>query len=477
LDQLISEVGDHDLHHNLRSSKLAERLADMLSEQKEKQFKRKCGFSVAFMATVRSKKSLHSSLQLPGLFDFEINLGVPDSSCRQSMMSAMIASRQNVCVSEDVDLEALQPRLEGCLASDLRQLVDRAIHSHISRSFDSTEIIIEEEDFETAMDGFSAASLKQLKLHSSETSWQDVGGLDEVCKILKETLELPSKYSLLFSQIPLKLRSGILLYGPPGCGKTMLASAVAKECGLNFISVKGPELLNKYIGASEQSVRDVFERAGAAAPCIVFFDEFDSIAPRRGGDSTGVTDRVVNQLLCHLDGVEGRSNVYVLAATSRPDLIDPALLRPGRLDKSLFCGLPDRAARSSILEASGRKMKLAEDVDLDKLADMTESYSGADLNGLLTSAQILAVHEALDDIKEDSREEVEREEPKPKVKLQIRQKHLLKALEESRTSVSESERKRYESIYANFTGSRTGEFSLQFREGAEKNNKLKTMLK
>jgi peroxin-1 len=181
-----------------------------------------------------------------------------------------------------------------------------------------------------------------------------------------------------------------------GCGKTMLAGAVAGACGLNFIAVKGPELLNKYIGASEASVRDVFSRAAAAAPCVVFFDEFEAIAPQRGGDSTGVTDRVVNQLLCHLDGVEGRTGVYVLAATSRPDLIDAALLRPGRLDKQLYCGFPTHAERIDILQTIAKKLSLGSDpIDWAAVAARCESCSGADLQALLTTAQLNAVHDAL----------------------------------------------------------------------------------
>ena len=200
------------------------------------------------------------------------------------------------------------------------------------------------------------------------------------------------------------LSPGLLLYGPPGCGKTLLASAVAKECGVNFVSVKGPELLNKYIGASEQSVRDVFARAAAARPCVVFFDEFEAIAPARGGDRTGVTDRVVNQFLCQLDGVEAhtRDGVYVLAASSRPDLIDPALLRPGRLDKALYCGFPDQDDRADILRAVTRKLQLTADAAayLTEVARDTAMFSGADLQGLATSAQLLAVHEQLDRLKE-----------------------------------------------------------------------------
>ncbi|KAG9088465.1 Peroxisome biosynthesis protein pex1 [Ceratobasidium sp. 370] len=188
---------------------------------------------------------------------------------------------------------------------------------------------------------------------------------------------------------------GLLLYGYPGCGKTLLASAVAKECGLNFISVKGPELLNKYIGQSEQSVRDIFDRASSAKPCVLFLDEFDSIAPKRGHDSTGVTDRVVNQMLTQMDGAEGLDGVYVLAATSRPDLIDPALLRPGRLDKSLLCHMPTERERHDILKAVSRKVSLAPDVELAEVAKRTEGYSGADLQALVYNAQLEVVHEEL----------------------------------------------------------------------------------
>ncbi|ORY00038.1 P-loop containing nucleoside triphosphate hydrolase protein, partial [Clohesyomyces aquaticus] len=227
----------------------------------------------------------------------------------------------------------------------------------------------------------------------------------ETRQILLETLQYPTTYAPIFAQCPLRLRSGLLLYGYPGCGKTLLASAVAGECGLNFISVKGPEILNKYIGASEKSVRDLFERAEAARPCVLFFDEFDSIAPKRGHDSTGVTDRVVNQLLTQMDGAEGLSGVYVLAATSRPDLIDPALLRPGRLDKSLICDLPGLEERIDILKAVTRKLHLAPEVlgtgtegrNLREMASRTEGYSGADLQAVVYNAQLEAIHDVLGD--------------------------------------------------------------------------------
>jgi peroxin-1 len=251
--------------------------------------------------------------------------------------------------------------------------------------------------------GFTPASLRNVTLQTSTTTFDSIGGLKETRKILLETLQYPTTYAPIFAQCPLRLRSGLLLYGFPGCGKTLLASAVAGECGLNFISVKGPEILNKYIGASEKSVRDLFERAEAARPCVLFFDEFDSIAPKRGHDSTGVTDRVVNQLLTQMDGAEGLSGVYVLAATSRPDLIDPALLRPGRLDKSLICDLPNLEDRIDILVALGKKLHLSEEIThsseggLEEIARRTEGYSGADLQALVYNAHLEAIHDVLGD--------------------------------------------------------------------------------
>ncbi|KAF7730872.1 Peroxisome biosynthesis protein pex1 [Apophysomyces ossiformis] len=304
----------------------------------------------------------------------------------------------------NIDLVSVASETEGYLAADLKALIERAVHEGAVRSIKSKTSVNEKSseggnnleliqgDFTKAREGFVPSSLRGVKLQSSGVNWSDIGGLNETRKALLETLEWPTKYVAVFSQCPLRLRSGLLLYGYPGCGKTLLASAVAKECGLNFISVKGPEILNKYIGASEKSVRDLFERAQAAKPCVLFFDEFDSIAPRRGHDSTGVTDRVVNQMLTQMDGAEGLDGVYVLAATSRPDLIDPALLRPGRLDKALLCGMPSFEERLEILEALSQKMTLASDVELREFAGKTEGFSGADLQGFLYNAHLEAIH-------------------------------------------------------------------------------------
>lgn len=305
---------------------------------------------------------------------------------------------------------------DGFMPGDLNQLVARAKNEALVRSITSGKDIednmssivpLDRVDFDRALKGFTPTSLRNVTLQHSTTKFDSIGGLQETRRVLLETLEYPTKYAPIFAKCPLRLRSGLLLYGYPGCGKTLLASAVAGECGLNFISVKGPEILNKYIGASEKSVRDLFERAQAARPCVLFFDEFDSIAPKRGHDSTGVTDRVVNQLLTQMDGAEGLSGVYVLAATSRPDLIDPALLRPGRLDKSLLCNFPDAADRIDIFRALASKAKMSDEVlgphntddceAMSTLASRTEGFSGADMQALVSNAQLEAIHDVLND--------------------------------------------------------------------------------
>ncbi|KAL9122879.1 MAG: hypothetical protein Q9187_000568 [Circinaria calcarea] len=324
--------------------------------------------------------------------------------------------REGFARSPDLDFLEIAGRTDGYMPSDLGLLVSRARSEALVRRIqhyspdlagESPMIELCQKDFERALKGFTPASLRNVSLQTSSTTFDSIGGLQATRKILLETLQYPTTYAPIFAQCPLRLRSGLLLYGFPGCGKTLLASAVAGECGLNFISVKGPEILNKYIGASEKSVRDLFDRAEAARPCILFFDEFDSIAPKRGHDSTGVTDRVVNQLLTQMDGAEGLSGVYVLAATSRPDLIDPALLRPGRLDKSLICDLPDGNDRLEILKALSKRLKVSPDVinltrperNFTEVARRTEGYSGADLQAVIYNAHLEAIHNVLGDQK------------------------------------------------------------------------------
>lgn len=437
-------------NENGRSRQVSEAICSMVRQY--------CGqdSSIVLLATAQGKESLHNVLVGGHVVREIVPLRAPDKLARRTIMEAITLqhtvpakdettsthdgsrpttangsatgeenawmdgasppSRQESApspsgfsIQPDLDLLDIAGETDGYMPGDLSLLISRARNEAIMRSLtDSTSdaevsaVPLGRVDFENALKGFTPASLRNVTLQSSTTTFESIGGLTDTRQVLLETLQYPTKYAPIFAQCPLRLRSGILLYGYPGCGKTLLASAVAGECGLNFISVKGPEILNKYIGASEKSVRDLFERAQAAKPCVLFFDEFDSIAPKRGHDSTGVTDRVVNQLLTLMDGAEGLSGVYVLAATSRPDLIDPALLRPGRLDKSILCDFPNLEERVDIIRAIGKKAKLSEavlesDEDLAEIARRTDGFSGADLQALISNAQLEAIQDVLKD--------------------------------------------------------------------------------
>ena len=451
LDKLCPVETELQTVDNGRSRQVSEILCSQVREH--------CGFGskVALLATAQSKDSLHQLIVSANLVKNIVSLEAPDKNGRRNILQSL-TNRQSfpaIPVTKDItaqtsngndntnmgsddasawmvgsprsqfshdqggilmdrklDLLEIAGQTDGYMPGDLGLLVSRAKNEalirHVKASDDDDDyspITLILQDFEAALKGFTPASLRTVTLQTSKTTFSSIGGLHETRKTLLETLQYPTTYAPIFAQCPLRLRSGLLLYGYPGCGKTLLASAVAGECGLNFISVKGPEILNKYIGASEKSVRDLFERAESARPCVLFFDEFDSIAPKRGHDSTGVTDRVVNQLLTQMDGAEGLNGVYVLAATSRPDLIDPALLRPGRLDKSLLCDIPAFDDRLDILLALAKKLNISKEVlseksssrNLSEVADRTAGYSGADLQAVIYNAHLEAIHDVLGD--------------------------------------------------------------------------------
>ncbi|XP_072303649.1 peroxisomal ATPase PEX1 [Eucyclogobius newberryi] len=357
---------------------------------------------ISLIITTKSEDSLHPSLtELQGSHFFQrfSHIKPPNHDQRADILRCLMLRKGFLSEEtlQTLDVGVVAKSTEGYTPQDLALLLERAIHANTAQKHsDHQDCLLSVEDFSQALKGFTPPSLWGVELHSpSGVGLAEVGGLKDVRQQLMDTIMLPAKYPILFSKLPIRHRSGVLLFGAPGTGKTLLVRAVAKDSGMNFISIKGPELLSKYIGASEQAVRDVFQKAQAAKPCILFFDEFDSLAPRRGHDSTGVTDRVVNQLLTQLDGVEGLQGVYVLAATSRPDLIDPALLRPGRLDKCLYCPPPDQEARQEILKALSSGLSLAEDVDLEQLGTATELFTGADLKALLYNAQLEAVHSSI----------------------------------------------------------------------------------
>ncbi|KAG7664567.1 PEX1 [[Candida] subhashii] len=382
---------------NSKSNQLTEFLISSLAKIHNQQ-----NSNLSILISATSKESLNKLLSGSHVLENYIHLSPPNKPMRHDILTNYITAR---CPHLDIDIMDLVAETEGYLPNDLKTLSDRIYHEYL---FSQPAPAITQSHIDKALAGYTPANLRGVNLQKSSTttSWSDIGGLSDAKTLLLETLEWPTKYAPIFKSCPLRLRSGILLYGYPGCGKTLLASAVASQCGLNFIAVKGPEILNKYIGASEASVRELFERAQAARPCVLFLDEFDSIAPKRGHDSTGVTDRVVNQMLTQMDGAEGLGEgVYVLAATSRPDLIDSALLRPGRLDKAVICDMPTYEDRMDILKCVTRKMELGPGVDLEEVAKGCGGFSGADIQGLCYNAYLKAVHLTLDEMEKKEQSE------------------------------------------------------------------------
>ncbi|MEM4353045.1 MAG: AAA family ATPase, partial [Candidatus Caldarchaeum sp.] len=275
-------------------------------------------------------------------------------------------------------------------------------------------------------------ALREVVLEVPNVKWEDIGGLEAVKQELREAVEWPLKYPEVFKRLGIRPPRGILLYGPPGTGKTLLAKAVATESQANFISVKGPEVLSKWVGESEKAVREIFRKARETAPCIIFFDELDSIAPRRGiHTDAGVTDRIVNQLLTEMDGIQTLKGVVIMGATNRPDILDPALLRPGRFDRVLYVPPPDKASRLAIFKIHTREMPLDSDVDLEALASITEGYTGADIEAVVREAAMLAARENLNAQK-------------------VSMAHFEKALLKIKPSVGVEEKAEYEKIVSNF---------------------------
>ncbi|XP_073838881.1 peroxisomal biogenesis factor 1 [Musca autumnalis] len=402
---------------------------------------------IAVIATANEVHSLNKRLHSPRgrhLFQTIVKLPGLERNDREVVLKELCSHIE----SDQLDFERYALLTEGYNKGDLVQFIERAIF-YAYRLSKSRPVLLNEH-LKKSLENTNSYCLKGIENHQSIDQNSDVNdasdenkvhGLDSVTSVLEEVLMWPSRYPKIFNMSPLRNQAGVLLYGPPGTGKTFLVSKLAKKWNLRTISVKGPELLAKYIGQSEENVRNLFNRARSAKPCVLFFDEFDSLAPKRGHDSTGVTDRVVNQLLTELDGVEGLQGVTVIAATSRPELLDPALLRSGRIDRLVECPLPDISARISIFESLSTTLCLDETVDFAYFAERTENYTGADIQSVLTSANMIAVKEAIDNF---GREKIPE-------KIIIKQTHLLDAFNSTRPSLSKSDVERYQKTYARFT--------------------------
>ncbi|MCK4340986.1 MAG: CDC48 family AAA ATPase [Phycisphaerae bacterium] len=357
--------------------------------------------------------TLDPALRRPGRFDREIEIGIPDANGRLNIIQ--IHSR-GMPLADDVDLERLAQITHGFVGADLEALCREAAMACLRIIFPNIDFALEEVPYEQLlnleihMDHFLEAlkeidpsAIREVFVEVPDVSWEDVGGLDDVKRELIETVQWPLQHAALFKIAATRPAKGILLSGPPGTGKTLLAKAVARESEVNFISVKGPELLTQWVGASEKGIREVFRKAKQASPCILFFDEIDSLVPARGGSGdSGVTQRVVSQFLTELDGIEELKGVVVLGATNRRDIVDLAILRPGRFDLLLELPLPDKATRLAILQIHTRGKPLAKGVNLSAIVDATEGSSGADLAGTCSKAALLAIREYLETHEDDT---------------------------------------------------------------------------
>ncbi len=368
---------------------------------------------VIVIAATNRPNAIDPALRRPGRFDREIEIKVPDKKGRKDILA--IHSR-NMPLSDDVNVEKISSVSHGYVGADLEYLCKEAAMKCLRRLLPELnmeeeklppetldKLIVNNDDFQKALIEVTPSGMREVFIENPDVKWEEVGGLEDVKRELQEAVEWPMKYPGLYDKLGHKMPRGILLHGPSGTGKTLLAKAVATQSEANFVSVRGPELLSKWVGESERGIREIFRRARQASPCVIFFDEIDSIAPIRGaGGETAVTERVVSQLLTELDGMENMHGVVVLAATNRPDMIDPALLRPGRFDKIIQIPLPDKESRKMILKINAEKIPIVDEpnnpqrVDIDKIAELTDGLSGADTAAIANTAVSLVIHEFLD---------------------------------------------------------------------------------
>lgn len=383
---------------------------------------------VVVIGATNRVNAVDPALRRPGRFDREIELGVPDKDGRLEILQI---HARGMPLAKDVDLEKLADISHGFVGADLQALSKEAAMRALRRVLPQIDlssesipsetlkkIIVTMQDFTGVIKEMEPSAMREVFVEIPNVKWDDIGGLPDIKEELQEAVEWPLKYQGLFTFVDAAPPKGILLYGPPGTGKTLMAKAAANESEANFISIKGPELLSKWVGESEKGIREVFRKARQAAPCLIFFDEIDAIAPTRGGGfgDSNVTERVISQLLTELDGLEILTNVVVIAATNRPDIIDPALLRPGRFDRLLYVSQPDRESRLQILKIHTKSKPLSEDVSLEQLADLSEGYTGADISSMSSAAVMLALRKHI--LKYPDPDEAEKHAKELKLHLQ-----------------------------------------------------------
>ncbi|MHA2308148.1 MAG: CDC48 family AAA ATPase [Candidatus Heimdallarchaeaceae archaeon] len=367
---------------------------------------------VIVIGATNRPNAIDPALRRPGRFDREIELGIPD---RDGRYEILLIHTRGMPIDKDVDLGRLADLTHGFVGADISALVKESAMQSLRRilpeiNLEEEEIPLEvlqkidvrNEDFLNALKTVEPSALREVFVEDPNVTWEDIGGLIEVKKDMRRTVEWPLKYKGLYKTMKAEAPKGILLYGPPGTGKTLIAKAVAHETESNFISIKGPEVLSKWVGESEKAIREIFRKARQAAPCIIFLDEIDSITPVRGRSSdSGVTERVISQLLTELDGLEELRNVVVIAATNRPDMVDPALLRPGRFDRLVKVISPNFEGRKEIFKIHLKDAPISDNVDLDALARETEGFSGADIASICSEGKLIAIKNYVADHEEE----------------------------------------------------------------------------
>lgn len=437
---------------------------------------------VIVIGATNRPNSIDPALRRFGRFDREIEIGVPDEIGRLEILRV---HTKNMKLSEDVELERVAKETHGHVGADLAALCTEAALQCIREKMDVIEMLDEDEiidaeilnsmavtneHFKVGLGNSVASALRETVVEVPRVSWEDVGGLESVKRELQETVQYPVEHPEMFDKFGMSPSRGVLFYGPPGCGKTLLAKAIANECQANFISIKGPELLTMWFGESEANVREIFDKARQSAPCVLFFDELDSIAIQRGsssmGDAGGAADRVLNQILTEMDGLSSKKTVFVIGATNRPDIIDPALLRPGRLDQLIYIPLPDESSRLQIFKACLRKSPIAKEVDLAALAKFTQGFSGADITEICQRACKYAIREDIEkDLERTRRNPEDMEEDADDGVSEIKAAHFEDSLRYARRSVSQADINKYQAFARTLQHSRGFGSDFKFSMG------------
>merc|ERR1719468_1389302 len=479
IDEIDSIAPKRDKTHGEVERRIVSQLLTLMDGLKQRAH-------VVVMGATNRPNSIDAALRRFGRFDREVDIGIPDTVGRMEILQI---HTKKMKLADDVDLEQVANETHGHVGADLAALCSEAALQQIRGKMDLIDVdeevidaevmdqmAVNNEHFKHALGSANPSSLRETTVEVPSITWQDIGGLASVKNELRELVQYPVEHPEKFEKYGMSPSKGVLFYGPPGCGKTLLAKAVANECQANFISIKGPELLTMWFGESEANVRDVFDKARSAAPCVLFFDELDSIAKSRGGaggDAGGASDRVINQILTEMDGMGAKKNVFIIGATNRPDIIDPAILRPGRLDQLIYIPLPDEGSRMSILKANLRKSPVAKTVDVPYLAKMTKGFSGADLTEICQRACKIAIRESIE--KDINREREMKEKGTPIDEMEcdledqvpeITRSHFEEAMKFARRSVSDNDIRKYDMFSQTLQQSRGFGGNFRFPEQA-----------